>query len=164
MKKKMTSGAVCIASTLLLTMVGGVTHGHQVAPMQSPEQSNQGIRISGGKLLLDGETALEGFSLIQSRFSFLFFYVPEQGLWTISAHEFDGAVEAGSFRGSEIEINLEAISLQVESSAPILSRSETPAWIKLDRSFALDAESVRFGYGGRERAPYGWQDLLDSNR
>jgi hypothetical protein len=163
MKKDMKTGA--LASVLLLTTSGATVQASQVETVQSQELGSSGIRISDGKLVLDGETALEAVSLFQSRFSFLFIYVPDQGLWTVAARDFDGATEAGSFRGSELTIDLEDVSFRVESSLPILGRDETAAWARLDRSFTLEeVDSVLFGYGDRHEDAYAWQDLLHPAR
>lgn len=153
-----------LTSVLLFMIFGVVVRTGGVYVTRSGDIEHQEIQIVNGKLILEGEKILEGFSVSQSHFSFLFYYIPEYGLWAISAREFDGSVKAGKIVGAKLEVELEGVSLTVESSFPIVSGSEVSVWGSLDREFKLDVESVLFGYGDLKEDAYEWRNFFDSYR
>jgi hypothetical protein len=123
-----------------------------------------GLQIVNGKLVLNDEAVKEGISVIQSKAGFLFFYIPGNGLWSISSHQFEGAVQAGQFYGSELELEDGGDILKLHSKTQILGAGSIPAWVKVDRSFELAVQNVMVGYGDEESAPYKWPEQIKSGQ
>ena len=59
-------------------------------PVTQEIQNRSAINLNKGQLFLNGKLIHKGFSVMQTRFSYLYFYVPEHGLFTVSNREFDG--------------------------------------------------------------------------
>jgi hypothetical protein len=133
-------------------------------PAPQEVQNPAAIHLQNGRLYLNGKLIHRGFSVVQTRFSYLYFYVPSHGLFTISSREFDGATQSGTFEGQALSFNVNDLNLELKSSSQILAGETLPAWIKLDPDFKLDIESVMIGYGDKEKAPYEWPDQLRKNR
>ena len=127
-------------------------------------QKGAAIHLQNGQLYLNGELIHKGFSVLQTRFAYLFFYVPERGLFTISNHEFEGAVQQGTFNLRELSFTVIGLDLVLKSSSQILADDSSPAWIKFDPDFKLDVKSVMLGYGDKEKAPYEWPDQIRNNQ
>ena len=139
-------------------------------PAQSAQPEPQSIQSSGplhlqdGRLYLNGKLIHKGFSVTQTRFAYLYFYVPAHGLFTVSNRQFEGATQNGLFEGRDLSFTVNELNLALKSSSPMLAEESSPAWIKFDPEFKLDVESVMFGYGDKEKAPYEWQDQIRKNR
>ncbi|HYJ87666.1 MAG TPA: hypothetical protein VEW46_16505 [Pyrinomonadaceae bacterium] len=133
-------------------------------PTPQDVQNGAAIQLQNGQLYLNGKLIHKGFSVMQTRFSYLYFYVPSHGLFTISSREFDGATQSGTFEGPALSFNVNDLNLELKSSSQILAGETSPAWIKFDPDFKLDVKSVMLGYGDKEKAPYEWPDQLRKNR
>lgn len=125
---------------------------------------SQEMRLQRGRLFVNGELVHKGFSVTQGRFNFIYFYVPDRGLFTVSNREFEGAAQAGAFQGETLSFNVEGLDVALKSSTQILRETSSPAWVKFDPAFKLDVKSVMFGYGDKEKAPYEWPDQITKNR
>lgn len=126
-------------------------------------QNGAAIHLQNGQLYLNGELIHKGFSVMQTRFAYLYFYVPERGLFTVSNHEFEGAMQLGTFDQQKLSFTVNGLDLELKSSSPILADA-SPAWVKFDPNFKLDVKSVMLGYGGKEKAPYDWPDQIRKNQ
>jgi len=83
-----------------LAFTGAMLFSFSAEPVKTSGQDLQrgtAIHLQNGRLYLNGELIHKGFSLVQARFAYLYFYVPERGLFTISNHEFGGAMQQGAF-------------------------------------------------------------------
>ena len=116
----------------------------------------QGIHLSNGKLYNSGERLPGTFSLIQSKFEYLYVYVPDRGLFVIANHAFGGAEQAGAFEGRELKLETAGIQFSLHSSQNLLGHDPEPAWVKYDSTFATDKPVVVLGYGDTDNAPYEW--------
>jgi len=156
MFRKVTTG-VFIALTFTLTQA-------QTSVTVGVAEHTQEIRLQGGRLYINGEMVHKGFSVTQDRFNYLYFYVPERGLFIVSNREFDGATQAGTFEDETLSFNAGGFDVSLKSSTRILKEASSPAWVKFDPDFKLDVKSVMFGYGDKEKAPYEWPDQLRKNQ
>jgi hypothetical protein len=145
---------------------GAMVFGFSAEPVTTPAQDAQrepAIHLQNGQLYLNGELIHKGFSVMQTRFAYLFFYVPERGLFTVSNHEFEGAIQQGTFNQRELSFTVNGLDLVLKSSSRILADDSSPAWVKFDPNFKLDVKSVMLGYGDKEKAPYEWPDEIRKN-
>ncbi|HEY6330999.1 MAG TPA: hypothetical protein VI756_16830 [Blastocatellia bacterium] len=140
-------------------MFAGVLGSGIVGSSQSQVAPN-GIHLNSGRLYLDGNLQHEGFTINQSEFKFLFFYIPGEGLFTVSDQEFKGALKAGLFEDRTISFRVDDKDVKIESASPILDVGTAPCWAKYDPGFKLDIKSVMIGYGGKEDAPYDWPNQI----
>lgn len=148
---------------LLTAMVAtGLQLGSGLAVVQAstPAARSSEVHISSGRLFLDGEQVAENLSLVQSRFGFLFFYLPGFGLVTVSDHPFPDAVVAGRFDGPVLEVELGGRTLRLDSAVDILGSEGVAAWAQLDPGFTLDTDSATFGYGDDRDAPKDWRKYV----
>lgn len=121
-----------------------------------------GIYLQNGRLYVNGELQHDNFSIMQSEFAFLYFYVPSKGLFIISNNEFEGATQAGNFQKNKLVLDIDGVSLVVKSSTKILPESEetSVAWVKYDSTFSLNTKAVIVGYGGDTKVPYKWKNQM----
>jgi hypothetical protein len=141
--------------------------GATAQPSATPSQylnRNQEIHLQNGQLYVNQELVYKGFSVMQTRFHYLYFYVPSRGLFTVSNHEFEGAIQSGGFEEQVLSFKVSDMDITLKSSSQILLDETSPAWVKYDPDFKLDVNSVMLGYGDKERAPYEWQDQIRKNR
>ncbi|MBD0373747.1 MAG: hypothetical protein ICV60_23145 [Pyrinomonadaceae bacterium] len=132
----------------------------------TPQETDRArsLHLSNGRLYVNGELVFKNFSIGQSDFKYLFFYVPSRGLFIISDHQFEGSVQGGTFEGRTLSLRVGDIDLKVESSVPLLRGEQSAAWVKFDSNFKLDVKSVMFGYGDKETMPYAWPEQIRKNR
>jgi len=155
--------ALHVTTLVLLTAANGASaNGRDVVAGEL--KAGHELRICGGSLLLDNGALVEDFSVFQSRFGFLFFYIPDRGLWSISDKKFPGAIEAGSFRASTLEVSVDGTQLRIESDCPILGTKPRTAWVSVDPSYVLEVTNVLIGYGDTEEAPDAWKWQIKSDR
>ena len=120
--------------------------------------------LQNAELFVNDKLIKEGFSVSQSEFNFLFIYVPEKGLFTISKNQFEGSSQDGNFSGKNLSIKTGDVSLMLNSSSTILKDVSNPAWIKYDSGFKLATDAVIIGYGSEEKIPYDWKKQIKTNR
>ena len=150
-----------------IAFTGAMVFSFSAEPVKTTAQDLQrgtAIHLQNGRLYLNGELIHKGFSVMQARFAYLYFYVPERGLFTISNHEFEGAVQQGTFNERELSLTVNGLNLVLKSSSQILANESSPAWVKFDPNFKLEVKSVMLGYGDKEKAPYEWPDQIRKNQ
>jgi hypothetical protein len=150
-----------------VAFTGAMIFGFSAEPLNTLAQEPQSgtvIHIQNGQLYLNGELIHKSFTVMQTRFAFLYFYIPERGLFTVSNQEFEGAMQQGTFNQAELSFNVNGLDLVLKSSSPILADGSSPAWVKFDPNFKLDVKTVMFGYGNKEKAPYDWPDQIRKNQ
>ena len=150
-----------------IAFTGAMVFGFSAEPVNTAAQDVQkaaAIHLQNGQLYLNGELIHKGFSVMQTRFAYLYFYVPERGLFTVSNQEFEGATQQGTFNRQELSFAVNGVELVLKSSSQILANESSPAWVKFDPGFKLDLKSVMLGYGDNEKAPYDWPDQLRKNQ
>jgi hypothetical protein len=137
----------------------------QVVPAAVQDiQKGAAIHLQNGQIYLNGKLIHKGFSVTQTKFAYLYFYVPEHGLFTISNQQFEGAVQQGMFNERELSFKVNGLEVVLKSSSQILAEESSPAWVKFDPNFKLDVASVMLGYGDKEKTPYEWPDQIRKNR
>jgi|GEM_PF-2824531 len=149
-----------LSAFALTTMVVIGIPAPSVKPMPQTLSNIHGIRLQNGRLYLNQELIYKDFSLVQTSFRYLYFYVPQHGLFTVSNREFEGAAQTGVFEGAALNFTVNDLNITLKSSSQILPEDSSPAWTKFDPNFKIDAKSVIFGYGDKERSPYDWPDQL----
>ncbi|HET6231834.1 MAG TPA: hypothetical protein VFE05_17290 [Longimicrobiaceae bacterium] len=133
-------------------------------PLESPDAAvsaaghEPALHLAGARLSVDGEPVLGPISVQQSRFGYLYFYVPGRGLYTIGRQAFDGAERAGTFRGERLSVEAGGASLLLESSIPILSCGEGDAWVHHEPDIQLNVQGVLYGYGDAPSIAAQWRD------
>jgi hypothetical protein len=150
-----------------IAFTGAMVFGFSAEPATTSAQDVQksaAIHLQNGQLYLNGELIHKGFSVMQTRFAYLYFYVPERGLFTISNHEFEGAMQLGTFDQRKLSFTVNGLDLELKSSSQILADDASPAWVKFDPNFKLDVKTVMLGYGDKEKAPYEWPDQIRKNQ
>lgn len=118
-------------------------------------ESNQ-LRLQNGKITINNQAQPGVYSAVLTKFNFLYFYVPGQGLFIVSDNAFGRAVQAGKFEDRQLQFEISGIDFKMTSSRTILGKSSQPLWVYYDPSFTLDVKSIMFGYGDTESAPYDW--------
>jgi hypothetical protein len=122
--------------------------------------SETAIHFSSGKVFINGQEQAGTFSVYKTNLKFLYFYVPSHGLFVVSSKEFDGAIEAGTFARRQLRFEVSGIDFKLVGSRSILGNGGQPAWVRYDRNFALNVDSIMFGYGDTESAPYDWPQQI----
>jgi hypothetical protein len=130
----------------------------QAAPRKRP------IHISEGKLRIEGADLQFSFSLHTDAFRFMYFYIPDRGLLTISHAPFTDAQQAGEFIAEKMSFDIPGISGSIESSTPMFDEERVPVFARWDSAYRLNVDSVMFGYGDSDRAPYDWPSQIHSGR
>lgn len=126
---------------------------------QSTTQSsdnNNSFHLRNGRIFINDQPQPGTFSAEMTNLRFLYFYIPDQGLFVISDSEFEHAVQAGTFAGRELQFEVAGIAFKLVSSRTMLGKTDRPLWVNYDPRFALDVKSIMFGYGDSESAPYDW--------
>lgn len=141
---------VRILATLLLsgTMLCGGLSGRA--------EDNDAMHLQSGKVFINERAQPGTYSAVMTHFKFLYFYVPESGLFIVSGSEFDHAVQSGSFEDREMKFNVPGIAFKLVAAGSILEQNSRPAWVRFDPSFTLNVKTIMFGYGDSESAPYDW--------
>jgi hypothetical protein len=116
----------------------------------------QPLQLQNGKVFINNQQQSGTYSALMTKFRFLYFYVPGQGLFVISNNQFDRAVQAGKFEDRQLTFDVSGVAFKLVSSRPILGRTTQPSWVYFDPGFTLDVKSIMFGYGDSESAPYDW--------
>lgn len=117
-------------------------------PIRLPSFWEVGLRLSRKDFIVSSAQI--------SEFRFLYFYVPDTGLFIVSAKPFDDSTQAGSFDGKDLTAEIAGISLRLHSRTAMLGSRAIPAWIRFDSEFNLDVKRIVFGYGDNDRVPYVW--------
>jgi hypothetical protein len=150
-----------------IAFTGAMVFGFSAEPATTSAQDVQksaAIHLQNGQLYLNGELIHKSFTVMQTRFAFLYFYIPERGLFTVSNQEFEGAMQLGTFDQRKLSFTVNGLDLELKSSSQILADDASPAWVKFDPNFKLDVKTVMLGYGDKEKAPYEWPDQIRKNQ
>src|SRR5262249_30016552 len=108
-------------------------------------EANQ-LRLQNAKITINSQAQPGTYSALLTNFNFLYFYVPGQGLFIVSNHQFGRAVQAGKFEDRQLQFEISGIDFKMTSSRTILDKSSQPLWVYYDPSFTLDVKSIMFGY------------------
>jgi hypothetical protein len=147
-----------IRVVLTVSMVLIISAGLTIATGQKVKSHR--ILIQNGQLLINGKAVRKGFSLSQDDFHFLYFYVPDQGLFLVSSMPFEGGTQSGAFEGQDLEFRAGNLTVTLKSSSPILGSDNIPAWVKYDPNVKLDTRAVIFGYGDEKADAYTWTNQV----
>ncbi len=120
--------------------------------------------LQNAELFVNDKLIKDGFSVSQTNFNFLYIYVPEKGLFTISKKEFDGASQKGRFNGRNLSFEIEDVFVNLNSSSVILKDVSSPAWIRYDAKFKLATDAVIIGYGDKENTPNDWKKQIKADQ
>ncbi|KAB7767215.1 hypothetical protein [Xanthomonas maliensis] len=115
-----------------------------------------GLQITDGKLYRGKDLVTQGFSITRTEAGYIFIYVPELGLVTLSSHQFPGAIASGTFAGSKLSFSAEKERFVLIASSTIIDIHQRPAWVKLDRAFSLSDKTPVVAYGDSPGMPYRW--------
>jgi len=138
-----------------------VAAGLPVSAVVAQEVVNEtAIHLSDGRVSINGQEQAGTYSAYQSRFKFMYFYVPSHGLFIVSSKQFGEALEAGTFARRQLQFELSGIDFKLVASRTILGKEVQPAWVRFDPNFKLNVDSIMFGYGDTESVPYDWPQQL----
>lgn len=143
-------GRYLIAAMLMCCMGAGAE------PSTTPSTAAS-LHISGGKLYKGKDLVADGFSVSRTGTGYLFIYVPELGLITLSPQQFPDAVADGIFEGSELRFNAGKERFVLIASSAIIDTDQKTAWVKLDRAFSLRDKAPVVAYGDSPGMPYKWR-------
>ncbi len=138
-----------ILATILLSgtmLCGGLT---------GKAEDNDALHLQSGRVFINDRAQPGTYSAVMTHFRFLYFYVPEKGLFIVSSSEFDHAVQSGRFENREMKFDVPGIAFKLVAARSIFENSR-PAWVRYDPGFTLDVTTLMFGYGDSESAPYDW--------
>ncbi|MCC4602289.1 hypothetical protein [Xanthomonas campestris] len=124
-------------------------------PLTTPDTAAS-LHISDGKLYRGNDLVAEGFSISKTGTGYIFIYVPELGLVTLSPNQFPDAVANGSFKGSELRFTAGKERFVLIASSAIINTNQKTAWVKLDRAFSLSDKAPVVAYGDSPGMPYKW--------
>lgn len=114
------------------------------------------LHITDGAVFLDGERIYGPFSVQQTRFGYLYLYLPGRGLYTIGGDAFEGAEQAGEFQGRNLTFSMGGSEVRLESSTLILSSRRSDAWVRYEPNFKLNVQGVLYGYGDHPSVAEQW--------
>ena len=136
----------------------GLSIGSRSAAQSTAQSSNNNdpFHLRNGKIFINDQAQPGTYSAEMTNFRFLYFYIPEQGLFVISNSEFEHAVQAGTFEDCVLQFEISGIAFKLVSSRTMLGKTGRPLWVNYDPRFTLNVKSVMFGYGDSESAPYDW--------
>jgi len=129
-------------------------------PLGTARAESTYLRLQNGKITINNQVQPGTYSALLTKFNFLYFYVPGQGLFIVSNNQFGRAVQAGKFEDRQLQFEISGIDFKLTSSRSILGKSSQPLWVYYDPGFTLDIKSIMFGYGDAESAPYDWPKQL----
>lgn len=129
--------------------------GASAEPSTTPN-TTASLHISGGKLYKGKDLVADGFSVSRTGTGYLFIYVPELGLITLSPRQFPDAVASGTFEGSELRFNAGKERFVLAASSAIIDTNQKTAWVRLDRAFSLRDKTPVVAYGDSPDMPYKW--------
>jgi hypothetical protein len=123
-------------------------------------EDSDALHLQNGKVFINDQAQPGSYSAVMTHFRFLYFYVPEKGLFIISSSEFDHAVQSGRFEDREMKVDVPGIAFKLVAARSILEKNSRPAWVRYDPAFTLDVKTLMFGYGDSESAPYDWPNQV----
>jgi hypothetical protein len=115
------------------------------------------LNLVGARLFIDDTLVYGPVSLQQTRFAYLYWYVPGKGLYTIAAEPFDGATQAGEFRDRALTFRTETGVVRLEAARRIV-RGVCDAWVRHVPEFQLDVDEVLYGYGDFPSIEDDWRE------
>lgn len=151
-----------VGKSIALLLIGAGVWVYPGVTGHSQEPSS--LHLQNGRISINNQEQPGTFSAAVSRFRFLYFYVPQQGLFIVSNSGFERAVRAGSFDNRELQFEISGLQFTLTSSHSILGKTSQPAWVYYDPGFTLDVKSIMFGYGDSESAPYDWPRQIGKDK
>ncbi len=137
--------------------------GDDEAGINSSEESGAvSFTAKKGAARINGEQIGTVAGLTQDPFSFFFVYAGSMkgGLFVVSDRPFTGAVQAGEFQQTLLDVTSGTYHLEFESSVALLADESRPAWLLHDSTFVAGSAN-----GGPESPFFGvsseLQDILD---
>ena len=129
---------------------------------QSEESGAVSFTVKKGAARINGEQIGTVAGLSQDPFSFFFVYAgsTKGGLFVVSDRPFTGAVQAGEFQQTLLDVKSGTYHLEFESSVALLADESRPAWLLHDSTFVAGNAN-----GGPESPFFGvsseLQDILE---
>ena len=100
---------------LTSVVAGSVVPAQPAQPVTQEIQNRSAIHLNKGRLFLNGKLIHKNFSVMQTRFSYLYFFVPDHGLFTVSNREFEGAMQNGMFAGTDLSFSVNGLDVMLKS-------------------------------------------------
>jgi hypothetical protein len=133
--------------------------GKRIVVAKMKREKSEPAEISRGTFTVDGMIAKAELNYAIPNFKFLYFYVPGIGVAVVSDAPFQGAtVQKNAFKGKTVTINVEDHILELASDKKIIGKQgqSGPAYVEIDRDFALPSRYPVVGYGTINQSPYMW--------
>lgn len=115
-----------------------------------------GFSITDGTLYRGNAAIASHFSISRTEIGYLFVYVPQFGLITLSTSPFPGAQAHGRIESQTLRFNADDEAFVLTSQSPLLASGESVAWVSVDRTFTLRGKRAVVAYGDNPGMPYEW--------
>ncbi len=115
-----------------------------------------GFSITDGTLYRGKAAIASHFSISRTGIGYLFVYVPQFGLITLSTSTFPGAQAHGRIEKQALRFDADGEAFVLTSESPLLASGESVAWVSVDRTFALRGKRAVVAYGDDPGMPYDW--------
>jgi hypothetical protein len=143
-----------VVATLSLSIASPPADAAGPAPPHPPA-----LTLVNARVYVDGEAVFGPFSVRQSRFGYLYLYVPGRGLYTIGAQPFEGAAVAGAFTGRRLAFSAGGAELRIDSSTGILGSGHRDAWVRHEPDLTFNVQGVVYGYGDHPSIAARWLEI-----
>lgn len=115
------------------------------------------VSIARGTLTVDGMTGKAALNYDIADFKYMYLYAPGIGVAVVSNLPFPGATEEkNAFVDGTLTVTVGEHTLQLASEKRLLGKKPEPAYVLIDRQFALPSRFPVMGYGTVRKAPYVW--------
>ncbi|HDS1137842.1 TPA: hypothetical protein QDZ75_001878 [Stenotrophomonas maltophilia] len=115
-----------------------------------------GLSITDGTLYRGKAAIASHFSISRTGIGYLFVYVPQFGLITLSTSTFPGAQAHGRIEKQALRFDADGEAFVLTSESPLLASGESVAWVSVDRTFAMRGKRAVVAYGDDPGMPYDW--------
>jgi len=131
--------------------------GKKIASVKEKPPKATPVSISRGTFTVDGIVGKAALNYDIADLKYIYMYVPGMGIAVISNVTFPGAKEQpNAFNDKLLTINVMDHTLELSSEKSLLGKKPVPAFVLIDRDFALPSRYPVVGYGPLRAAPYSW--------
>jgi hypothetical protein len=133
-------------------------HGKKIEPVKEKPPKLTPVSIAHGTFTVDGIVGKAALNYDIADLKYIYLYVPGIGIAVVSNDPFPGAKEqAKAFNDKTLTVTVGEHTLEVASETKLMKTDKPePAYVLLDREFALPSRFPAVGYGTLRVAPYAW--------
>jgi hypothetical protein len=140
------------------TELGFDEHGKKIRVAKEKPPKMVPVKIVQGTFSVDGNVGKAALNYDIADFKYIYMYVPGMGVVVVSNLTFPGAKEQqNAFDDKTLTVTVAEHKLELASEQPLLAgKKPEPAFVRIDRDFALPSRFPVIGYGPLRVAPYSW--------